>query len=215
MNYVKKFIIIGTFLLALASAIGLPFVYESQTLWYKIGLDKTMLRAGQLSGMLALTLLFTQVFLAVGGPFLEKTFGLKKIMSWHRTGGVLIAFFALFHVLLILIPEGLANLPIGKKFWPEMVGSLLLWVIVAMVISSRYREKLKLNYKRWRTIHKPLGYMAISFVVIHVLYVSDSFEQAAPRSALVVIFMLVLSRIVWVKLSALILKKRRGETKLT
>lgn len=210
MNNVKKFIIIVTFLLALASAIGLPFVYESQTLWYKIGLDKTMLRAGQLSGMLALTLLFTQVLLAVGGPFLEKTFGLKNIMSWHRTGGVLIAFFALFHVLLILIPEGLANLPIGKKFWPEMVGALLLWVIAAMVISSRYREKLKLNYKRWRTIHKPLGYMAISLVVVHVLYVSDSFEQTAPRSALVVLFILVLSRVFWVKLSALILKKRRG-----
>jgi len=215
MNYVKKFIVIGLFLLALVSAIGLPFVYESQTLWYKIGLDKTMLRAGQLSGMLALTLLFTQVLLAVGGSFLEKTFGLKNIMTWHRTGGVLIAFFALLHVLLILIPEGLANLPIGKKFWPEMVGSLLLWVLMAMVISSRYRDKLKLNYKRWRSIHKPLGYLAISLVAIHVLYVSDSFEQAVPRNILVVIFMLVLSRIVWVKLSARILKKRREKTKLT
>lgn len=91
-----------------------------------------------------------------------------------------------------------------------MVGALLLWVIAAMVISSRYREKLKLNYKRWRTIHKPLGYMAISLVVVHVLYVSDSFEQTAPRSALVVLFILVLSRVFWVKLSALILKKRRG-----
>lgn len=215
MNYVKKFIIIGIFLLALISAIGFPFVYESQTLWYKIGLDKSMLRAGQLSGMLALTLLFTQVLLAVGGPFLEKTFGLKNLMSWHRTGGVLIVFFALAHVLLILIPEGIANLPIGKKFWPEMVGALLLWVLVAMVISSRYREKLKLNYKRWRSIHKPLGYLAISLVVIHVLYVSDSFEQAAPRNILVVTFMLVLSRIVWVKLSTGMLKKRRSKTKLT
>jgi len=211
MNYVKKFIVMGIFLLALASAMGLPFVYESQTLWYKIGLDKTMLRAGQLSGMLALTLLFTQVLLAVGGPFLEKTFGLKNLMTWHRTGGVLIAFFALIHVLLILIPEGLANLPIGKKFWPEMVGSLLLWVLVAMVISSRYREKLKLDYKRWRSIHKPLGYLAISLVVIHVLYVSDSFDKAMPRNILLVIFMLVLSRIVWVKLSARSLKKRRGK----
>jgi len=132
-------------------------------------------------------------------------------MTWHRTGGVLIAFFALIHVLLILIPEGLANLPIGKKFWPEMVGSLLLWVLVAMVISSRYREKLKLDYKRWRSIHKPLGYLAISLVVIHVLYVSDSFDKAMPRNILLVIFMLVLSRIVWVKLSARSLKKRRGK----
>lgn len=202
MDYVKKIILIGLFFVALASAIGLPFVYESQTLWYKIGLDKTMLWAGQLSGMIALTLMFTQVLLAVGGPFLQKAFSLKNLMSWHRTGGVLIVFFALIHVFLILAPEGLANLPIGKKFWPEMVGSLLLWVLVAMVISSRYREKLKLNYKRWRAIHKPLGYLATFLVVIHVLYVSDSFEQALPRNILIVTFMLVVVRVVWVKLSA-------------
>lgn len=210
MNYVKKFTIFGVFLLALASAIGLPFIYESQTLWYKIGLDKTMLRVGQISGMLALTLLYTQVLLAVGGPFLEKTFGLKNLMSWHRTGGVLIAFFALLHVLLILLPEGLANLPIGWKFWPEMVGALLLWVIVAMAISSRYREKLKLNYKRWRSIHKPLGYLAIFLVSIHVLYVSESFEQAIPRNILLITFMLVLARVVWVKLSARMPKKEKN-----
>ena len=208
MDYVKKFILVGLFILVLASALGLPFVYESQTLWYKIGVDKTMLRAGQLSGMIALTLLFTQVLLAVGGPFLQKAFGLKNLMSWHRLGGVLIVFFALIHVFLILVPEGLANLPIGKKFWPEMVGSLLLWVLVAMVISSRYREKLKLNYKRWRVIHKPLGYLATFLVVIHVLYVSDSFEQALPRNILIIIFTMVLVRVGWVKVSARITQKR-------
>jgi len=208
MNYVNKCILVFLFFVALASAIGLPFVYESQTLWYKIGLDKTMLRAGQLSGMIALTLLFTQVLLAVGGSFLQNAFGLKNLMGWHRAGGVLIVFFALTHVVLILIPEGLTNLPIGKKFWPEMVGSLLLWVLVAMVISSRYREKLKLNYKRWRALHKPLGYLATFLVVIHVLYVSDSFEQTLPRNILIVTFMLVLVRVGWVRVSARITQKR-------
>lgn len=210
MNYGKKCIVVGLFLLVLAGAMGLPFVYESQTLWYKIGLDKTILRTGQLSGMFALTLLFAQVLLVVGGPFLQKTFGLKALMSWHRGGGVLIVFFALLHVVLILVPEGLANLPIGKKFWPEMVGSLLLWILVAMVISSRYREKLKINYRRWRSVHKPLGYIAILLVVVHVLYVSDSFEQVIPRSILIVISMLVLARVVWVKLSARIGQKKRS-----
>jgi len=90
-----------------------------------------------------------------------------------------------------------------------MVGSLLLWVLVAMVISSRYREKLKLNYKRWRSIHKPLGYLTIFLVVIHVLYVSESFEQAVPRNILLVTFVLVLTRVVWVKFSARNQKKKK------
>lgn len=202
MDYLKRLIAVAIFLLALASALSLPYVYESQTLWYKFGFDKTALRAGQLAGMLALTLLFTQIILAAGGSFLQKAFGLKNIMQWHRTNGVLIVFFACVHVFLILVPEGLANLPIGKKFWPEMVGSLLLWTLIAMVISSRYREKLNLDYKRWRTIHKPLGYLTVLLIVVHVLYVSDSFDHTVPKSILLVTFMALLVRVVWVKVQA-------------
>ena len=207
MDYPKRFIAVIIFLLALATALTLPFVYESQTLWYKFGLDKTALRAGQLSGMLALTLLFTQIILAAGGSFLKKAFGLKTLVQWHRINGVLILFFACAHVFLILAPEGLANLPIGKKFWPEMVGSLLLWILISMVISSRYRERLKLNYNRWRAIHKPLGYLAVLLVVVHVLYVSDSFDHPVPRNILLVTFMALLLRIVWVKALARIDQK--------
>ncbi|WP_319549381.1 ferric reductase-like transmembrane domain-containing protein [Desulfogranum marinum] len=202
MDYLKRLIAVAIFLLALASALSLPYVYESQTLWYKFGFDKTALRAGQLAGMLALTLLFTQIILAAGGSFLQKAFGLKNIMQWHRTNGVLIVFFACAHVFLILAPEGLANLPIGKKFWPEMVGSLLLWTLIAMVISSRYREKLNLDYKRWRAIHKPLGYLTVLLIVVHVLYVSDSFDHTVPKSILLVTFMALLVRVVWVKVQA-------------
>ncbi|MFT5697930.1 MAG: putative ferric reductase [Desulforhopalus sp.] len=213
MDLWKKTTVVIIFLLALVSALSLPYTYESQTLWYKFGLDKTILRTGQLAGMLALTLLFTQIVLAVGGPFLEKGFGLKNIMSWHRTNGVLILFFALTHVFLILVPEGLANLPIGKKFWPEMVGSLLLWILVVMVISSRYRAGLKLDYRRWRSIHKPLGYLAIFLVVIHVLYVSDSFEQVVPRRIFLGTVVVFLSRVLWVKVHSQIEKRGRRSIK--
>jgi len=200
MEYVKKIIIVAGFLLVLAGALSVPFVYESQTLWYKIGLDKMVLRGGQLAGMLAVVLLFSQVILAVGGPFFVQAFGLKNIMGWHRINGVCIVFFAGLHVLFILAPEGLANLPIGKKFWPEMVGSLLLWLLVAMVIASYYREKLKLDYRRWRRVHKPLGYLTVILVLIHVLYVSESFSTGVPRGALLLVALALLLRVVWVKL---------------
>ena len=38
----------------------------------------------------------------------------------------------LTHATLILVPEGLSNLPIGKKvLWPEMVGMTLLLILLA------------------------------------------------------------------------------------
>ena len=178
-----RVLIIGVLLVVICGTLTIPFVYTSQTLWYKTGLDKTMLLGGQLAGLLAAVLLLVQILLAVRGQLLKEVFGIAALMRWHRTNGIIVSLLAISHVALILVPEGLTNFPIGLKYWPEMVGSLLLWIILSMVVSSHFREKLGLNYKRWKTIHKLLGYLAIIFLAVHVLFVSEAFEQTVPRVA--------------------------------
>lgn len=177
-------LVVCLLLLVTSGALSIPFIYESQTLWYKVGIDRTMLRGGQMAGLLTSILLFVQILLAARGSFLKELFGIAALMQWHRVNGIIVSFFALCHVFLVLAPEGMANLPIGIKYWPEIVGSLLLWIILSMVISSQFRQKLGLDYKRWRKIHKPLGYLVIIFLAVHVSFVSDSFEQIVPRVAL-------------------------------
>lgn len=198
--------VILVFLVVLCGALSIPFVYESQTLWYKIGLDKTMLLGGQLAGLLAAVLLFVQILLAARGNFLKKLFGIDAVMRWHRTNGIIVSLLAISHGALILIPEGVSNFPIGLKYWPEMVGTLLLCIILSMVISSQFRQKFRLDYKSWKSIHKLLGYLAIIFLAIHVLFVSESFEQTVPRVALITTF-------VGVAVSAILSKKSAGQKK--
>ena len=181
----------------LAGALALPFLYETQTLWYKTGADKTMLRAGHLLGMLALFLLIVQVLLAVRARLLEQVFGAATLLRWHRANGVLIALAAAGHVALVQLPEGLGNLPFGWKYWPEMIGGLLFALLVATVISSRYRVGLGLDFIRWRRWHRPAGYLALAFVFIHVRFVSDAFSQGLPRAALIAVFLLLGMVVVW------------------
>lgn len=170
-------------LIVTCGALSIPFAYESQTLWYKVGIDKTMLLGGQLAGLLATVLLFVQILLGARSKFLQDLFGVANLMQWHRTNGIIVSLLAVTHVLLILLPEGLTNLPIGKKHWPEMVGSLLLLILLSMTISSHFRQKLALDYKRWRTIHKLLGYFVITSIAVHVMFVSESFQHQVPRTA--------------------------------
>ena len=177
-------------LLFFAGALSIPFVYETTTLWYKIGFDKTLLLSGQVAGMLALTLIFFQVILAARGRFLVKIFGLATIVHWHRINGLLIGLAGVSHVALVLAPEGFGNLPIGVKHWPEMVGGGLLATVLFMVVSSHCRERLHLDYKIWRFIHKPLGYLVPAVLVVHVLFVSDSFHQPVPKTALLTTFVI-------------------------
>lgn len=174
-----------------ASALALPFFYETQTLWYKTGIDKAMLRAGHVLGMLALVLLLTQILLAVRVGLLERLFGTATLLRWHRANGVLIVLAAAGHVALVQLPEGLGNLPIGWKYWPEMTGGLLFMLLLVTVVISRYRAGLHIDFTRWRQLHRPAGYLALALVCIHVLFVSDAFAQGLPRAALIAVFLLL------------------------
>jgi predicted ferric reductase len=185
---VYRVLLFCCFMVILGGALAVPFYYETQTLWYKTGVAKAMLWAGQLAGLLTLVLLILQIILSLRGSFSEDLFGSANLMRWHRINGVLIVCTVISHVALILAPEGINNLPIGKKYWPEMTGEGLFLLILITVLSSRFRSALKLDYTVWRTIHRPLGYLLLILALIHVLFVSESFKQGIPRVVLLVIF---------------------------
>lgn len=180
----------AAWLVLLSIVLAIPTAFETTTLWYKTGIDKVMLKAGQYIGLTALVLLYLQIVLALKGAWLTGIFGTSTLMRCHRINALLIVGLAAAHILLVLIPEGLANLPIGKKFWPEMVGAALFAVITAMVASSYFRQLLRLPFPIWRAIHKPAGYLVLLLVTIHVLFVSESFERPIPKISLLTLFAL-------------------------
>ena len=185
---VFKVLIFSFFIAILGGAMPVPFHYETQTLWYKTGAYKVMLRTGQLAGLLALVLIVLQIFLSIRGRLLEDLFSGKNLMRWHKTNGIIIAFAAVSHAILVLAPEGINNLPIEKKYWPEWIGAFLLLLILFIVVSSHFRSVLKLDYTLWRNLHKPMGYLVVFLVLIHVLFVSGSFEQGTPKALLLSVF---------------------------
>ena len=182
----KGLVVLGAAVL-LGAALAVPFYYETQTLWYKVGADKVMLRSGQLAGLLTLVLLIGQIILALRMQFFERLFGGARLMRWHRINGVLLFLTACSHVLLVLAPEGFDNLPIGKKYWPEMIGGLLFLFLLTMVLTSRFRPWFKLEYGQWRMLHKPMGYLSLVLVFSHVLFVSESFARGLPRTVLLTV----------------------------
>jgi len=184
--FYKVIVLLGAALL-LGGALAVPFYYETQTLWYKTGADRVMLRAGQLAGLFALVLLIGQILLALRVKLFEHLYGGARLIRWHQINGVLILCTVCSHVFLVLAPEGFDNLPIGKKYWPEMIGGLLFLFLLTMVFTSRFRSWFKLEYARWRMLHKPMGYLSLVLVFFHVLFVSESFARGLPRTVLVTI----------------------------
>ncbi len=199
---IYRIVLSAAYLILLSVVLAIPTSFETTTLWYKTGIDKTMLTAAQYLGLAALSLLYLQVILSLKGAFLSSVFGTAALMRYHRINALLILGLAAAHVLLVLIPEGLANLPMGKKFWPEMVGAGLFALIAVLVVISYFRRRLRLPFPVWRGVHKPAGYLALLLVTIHVLFVSESFEQPLPRISLLSFFALTVIGTVVVKIKA-------------
>lgn len=196
----KKAVIAVSFVLLVTVAMAIPFAYETQTLWYKSGADKFMLRAGQTAGLLALLFLMLQIVLAVRPNFLSSLYGVQKMVRWHRICGVLIAVSALIHVLLVLLPEGVGNLPFGRKYWPEMIGIVALLSVFLTVTVSSARNRLHLNYLSWRLWHRIIGYLLPLLACVHVLFVSETFQSGVPRFLLLtgisgIFFLVVIEKI--------------------
>ena len=202
------FFLIGVLVIFVAGALTIPFVFESQTLWYKIGMDKTLLLGGQLAGILAFISLVVQILLGIRGKILAETFTVATVVGWHKTNGIFLCCLAALHIILVLVPEGIANLPIGVKYWPELVGGVLFLMSISQAISSVFRQQLGFIYKRWRMVHRILGYLALCLASVHVLFVADSFAGGAPRRALLVLIAAVLVSIFFVKVSPYLNKMR-------
>ncbi len=199
-NWFKVLIFCGV-MLCLIGASTVPFLWESKSLWYKFGLDKTLLQLGKVAGLCAAILLYFQIILALRLKLLDKIFGLDRVYLLHQFNGYITVSLAIIHVCLVLIPEGIKNLPIGWKFWPEIVGAGALLLLLGIVVSAKYRSKL-MRYHIWRNLHRPLGYLLVLTISIHILYVSDSFENAVPKYALFAIIGCVMATVLWVKINS-------------
>ena len=168
-------------LLSVAGAVAIPFYFESSTILYKFGLDRHLLRAGQVMGVAAALLLVMQIILSARLKCLDRVFGLNHLFKFHRLTGIIIAWLILLHPILIFIPEDRIMIPFEWRYWPEFVGLFLLLLIVVTVIVSHWRAGLKLPFHRWWPIHRSIAVLIIAALGIHVLFVSDTFEQKLPR----------------------------------
>ncbi len=201
-RYTKKqqAVILATLILAvLSGAASLPFFYESTTLWYKLGFDRSLLLSGQVIGVITVVLLGYQLLLAARLSVFDRIIGIQRIYKFHRLIGLLIMLLALAHALLILIPEGLNNLPIGWKYWPEAIGFISLILLCLNVAAGFYRAYMRIRIQTWRFFHGLIGYTIFLALNIHVLFVSTSFAQGIPRYALVMFSATILVAIIFKK----------------
>ncbi|NOQ46797.1 MAG: hypothetical protein GQ559_09030 [Desulfobulbaceae bacterium] len=197
---------------------SIPFVFESQSILYKFGADKVMLRAGKVLGIAAGFLLFLQIVFSARLKILDQIFALDRLHFFHRLNAVFITTLILLHPVFVLAPEGLTNFSFDLRSWPEMVGACLLALLFSITVTGLWRLKFKLSFDRWLFFHRLATTAAVALLVLHVLFVSDTFKQGIPRVSVFLACGLYFLLLTWMKVKPRLLKKKpwlvSGVTKL-
>ncbi len=208
----RRLLAAGTILLLLAllaGALSIPFVFESATMWYKFGLEKTSLRAGKVVGMAAGLLIMVQLPLAGRLKVLDRIFSHPGLIRQHRLHAWAIATLALLHPLLVLLPEGTLLIPVETRYWPEWLGVGLLAAIGLQFVCSRWRPSLKIAFHRWLPAHRIAGVLVAVLLVIHVLFVSETFSSdGLPRLAVLAAAACFGLIWLWVRFTGLLARKK-------
>lgn len=194
-------IIFLTALLLLVGGWTIPFQFESFSILYKFGTEKTFLRSGKLVGITIALLIFFQMVLASRLIYLEQIYSPKRVISLHRFNGMAVSILSILHPLLIKASEKFTPYTFEQKYFPEFVGIGMLLVIVALFFTAVFRVFLRISYTKWLLLHRLSATAVLLILPIHILYVSETFKSGVPRNAALILFSLNLVMLlrVWLR----------------
>ncbi len=135
-------------------------------------------------GFIGLTQIALQFILIARFKRVTVPYGIDIILRYHRQIAVLAILLLLAHPIIIVI-DNPSRLKLFNPFggnWASRFAWLAVLSLVAIAVTSVFRERLKLNYEHWRLGHLIMGVAAIVFAQLHVsmagLYTNVFWKQA-------------------------------------
>jgi predicted ferric reductase len=121
-------------------------------------------------GFFGLTQIAVQFVLIARFKSVTAPYGIDVILQFHRQLALIAIAAILLHPLIIVIdnPSRLKLLNPLSGNWASRFALLSLLALLAIAITSVYRERLKLDYEYWRLTHLLLGVLAVVFAQLHV-----------------------------------------------
>lgn len=124
---------------------------------------------GRVFALWAIAMLLLQSILAIRLRFLDRIFGLDRLLRLHRWLGISILTLASLHPMLMYV-SGLKTLgPMSSEQWPEALGAICIAGLWLQVVSSVWRKFLAISYDQWLKLHKftaPVVLLGLSHMFI-------------------------------------------------
>jgi predicted ferric reductase len=154
---------------------------------------------GKMFGLLAAALVLLQFPLSAKLKFLDRVFGLHRVLFMHRIIGLFTAVFATLHPMFLYLPEEKTLGAFRLGIWPELVGVVLLIGVWIGACLSLWRAFLGIPYQIWYRFHRMGMFSAVVLVAVHALNVTGVLKQGWPLYALLTALILYVVLFIWTK----------------
>lgn len=134
-------------------------------------------------GFIGLAMMALQFVLTARFKWLKAPYGSDLVYHFHRQISFVALILILSHPLLLFIfsPPTLALLNIFSAPWRARFAVVAVLSLIALVVFSIWRKKLKIDYYSWRIWHGILSVLAVGAALVHVemagYYVSTPFKR--------------------------------------
>jgi predicted ferric reductase len=161
-------------------------------------------------GFAGLTQIGLQFLLIARFKRVTAPYGIDIILKYHRQIAVVAVAAIVLHPLILVMdnPSRLKLLNPLQGNWASRSALMATAVLLATVVLSIWREKLKLDYGPWRLTHILLGVSAIVFAQLHAsmagLYINTTWKQAVW----IVMALLMVSFVAYLRLVKPVLQRR-------
>lgn len=125
-------------------------------------------------GFLAMALLGLQTIPTSRLKFITKAFPMETLYDIHHKLSIFTFIIALLHPVLLFVnnPETLRLLNLVTAPWRARAAVVSVIAMCILVITSIWREVMKLKYDVWRWIHDGLAFLAIGLGLFHMFKVN-------------------------------------------
>jgi predicted ferric reductase len=161
--------------------------------------DFSLTKIADLDALVAIAIVSMQFILSARIHWIERPFGLDRVMLFHRTMAIFALTLLLMHPLLIAWDQGgedgwrfLYTFSFAGEGWKIIIGKITLIILLTTAILSLFRLSLKVEYQLWLRLHNIFALCVITGGFIHGVVIGPDVQES-PLMKMLWIFYPVLA----------------------
>ncbi len=134
------------------------------------------------AGLAGIAILALQVLLSARLRWLEWPFGLDQLIRFHKAMAIFGSLLVLAHPVLLAWGSGRWTLLSSwRQPWYIWFGRAALLLLVATVLVSWFRQRIKFEFQSWRLVHNVLAVSLLSLAFLHSIVAGRDLEHPVMR----------------------------------